>query len=67
MVTFIRRFKEGDKIPDGAKFLSTEEKYERTGRTIVTGPRGIIDMLVFAEYHYDEMKKVTYYVYEVTE
>lgn len=65
MVT-LKRFKEGDEIPDGARFLRTVVEYQRTGRYEYSGPRGIIDFLVMAEYRREVLRPVTYYVYEVS-
>jgi hypothetical protein len=61
----IKRFREGEAIPDGAKFLETTVVEEPTGTYAYSGPRTLTDYLTFAEYRTEIYRRTTYYIYEV--
>lgn len=63
----IRAFREGDVIPDGAKFLHTEIRHKKTGRLISEPSGGFLGWLVNEETVYEILEKETVSIYEVSE
>jgi len=63
----LRAFREGDVIPEGAKYVRSEDRYESTGRFVTEPSGGLLGWLVQEESIYEIKRRVTVSIYEVPE